>query len=99
MVAVGHEESDGTVAGPATGPRTTTAPRLMSGARASPGSVIVTPEGTKIWLDENNERHRDNGPALVRTNGDKHWYDHGERHHDDGPAVDSASGKEWYRNG
>ncbi len=54
----------------------------------------------KYWYDENSQYHRDDGPALEFTNGEKHWYQHGKKHRDnDLPAIERANGnKEWYLN-
>ncbi len=44
--------------------------------------------------------HREDGPALERTNGDRYWYKDGKLHRDGGPAVEYANGdKFWYNNG
>ena len=50
-------------------------------------------EGTKIL-------HRENGPAIEWTNGEKHWLIDDKFHRVDGPASEFASGtKYWYKNG
>ncbi len=50
--------------------------------------------------DEQGKWHRDDGPALIWTNGTQEWYQHGEKHRDDGPAVISTNGAQfWYRHG
>jgi hypothetical protein len=64
---------------------------------------------TKVEIDEigtrryyvNGKRHREDGPAYERANGDRFWYQNGQRHRDnDLPAVDSTAGsKAWFRNG
>ena len=44
-------------------------------------------------------RHRENGPAIEYSNGDRVWYQNGQRHRIDGPAVVYANGsKAWYIN-
>jgi len=44
--------------------------------------------------------HREDGPAVEYSNGDKKWYLNGKLHREDGPAVEKADGKKvWYRNG
>lgn len=41
--------------------------------------------------------HREDGPAIVMTNGTRMWYDHGRLHRTDGPAVMLAGGmNSWY---
>ena len=54
---------------------------------------------TKTWY-LNGQRHRENGPAVERTNGYKAWYQFGLLHREDGPAIERPDGtKEWYKNG
>lgn len=54
----------------------------------------------KIWWDEQDHPHRDDGPALLFDDGTKWWYHHGNRHRDDGPAIEYADGtNEWYHHG
>jgi hypothetical protein len=44
--------------------------------------------------------HREDGPALILSDGSCVYYQHGRRHRTDGPAVDMASGhKEWWIDG
>ena len=55
--------------------------------------------GTKEWY-LNDERHREDGPAIERANYGNFWYLNGKRHREDGPAVERADGyKAWYLNG
>lgn len=56
--------------------------------------------GDIIWL-VNGKYHREEGPALIRKNGNKYWYKYGKLHRLDGPAADlSKRGyKEYYING
>jgi len=55
--------------------------------------------GNKRWM-LNGIFHREDGPAVERTNGDKYWYYQGRFHREDGPAIEYASGtKEWRING
>ena len=43
--------------------------------------------------------HREDGPAIEYTNGDKLWYVNGSLHREDGPAYEFYDGtKEWYLN-
>ncbi len=50
------------------------------------------------WRDEHGELHRDDGPAMIKTDGTQQWYQHGLLHRDDGPAVIYANGaQEWYQ--
>ena len=59
---------------------------------------LVKDEDKEIWyLDD--EFHREDGPAVKYTNGDKFWFQYGERHRIEGPAVEFANGgKFWYKN-
>jgi len=57
---------------------------------------------TKEWwlVRELPIRHRENGPAIERSNGTKEWWLNGKRHREDGPAIEYANGrKEWWLNG
>ena len=54
--------------------------------------------GIKYWYNQQDQLHRDDGPAVEHSNGDKYWYQHDILHRDDGPAVEYANGnKEWYQ--
>ena len=56
--------------------------------------------GNKFWYNKNREFHRENGPAVEYSNGNKCWYFNGERHRQDGAAVEYTNGdKWWYING
>jgi len=43
--------------------------------------------------------HRENGPAIIWSNGDKNWYINGNLHREDGPAINWNFTKRWYLNG
>jgi hypothetical protein len=48
----------------------------------------------------NDQRHREDGPAIEWANGDKSWYLNGQCHREDGPAIEWSDGdKEWWLNG
>jgi hypothetical protein len=56
--------------------------------------------GTKRWYNEQGELHREDGPAVKRTDGSKYWYLNGKLHREDAPAVEWENGyKEWWKNG
>ena len=56
--------------------------------------------GTTWYYNEQNQRHREDGPAIEWANGTKEWWVNGQRHREDGPAVEYADGtKYWYVNG
>jgi len=48
----------------------------------------------------NGKFHREDGPAIEWSNGDKEWFKNGKRHREDGPAVEWFNeDKEWWLNG
>jgi hypothetical protein len=52
-----------------------------------------------MW-QQNDQRHRIDGPAVEWANGDKEWWQNGQRHRTDGPATEYVDGrKEWWQNG
>ena len=49
---------------------------------------------------KDNKLHREDGPAIEFSNGDKFWYLNDEPHREDGPACEWIDGdKEWYIDG
>ena len=62
--------------------------------------VTVDEHSTRWYKDAKCKvLHRENGPAVECSNGDKVWYQNGQLHRTDGPAIDRASGhKEWWQN-
>jgi hypothetical protein len=62
-------------------------------------TVNVDRSGTKHWY-LNDKRHREDGPAVERSDGGKEWWIDGKLHREDGPAIEWADGnKEWYLDG
>lgn len=60
--------------------------------------IGITKPETRWFL--NDVLHREDGPALEYTDGEKWWYLNGELHRENGPAVERPNGtKEWYLNG
>lgn len=52
------------------------------------------------WFNNKGQYHREGGPAVEYSNGDRFWYKNGEYHREDGPACEySDGGKSWYKNG
>jgi hypothetical protein len=48
----------------------------------------------------NDNRHREDGPAIEYANGDKEWYVNDKLHREDGPAIEAANGtKYWWLHG
>jgi hypothetical protein len=44
--------------------------------------------------------HREDGPAIECSNGDKAWFINGSLHREDGPAIEYAcAAKVWYLDG
>jgi hypothetical protein len=61
---------------------------------------FVSPHGSKFWRNENNELHREDGPAIEWSSGTKKWWFNGKLHREDGPAIEWGGGdKEWWFNG
>ncbi|NDB84897.1 MAG: hypothetical protein EB127_19665 [Alphaproteobacteria bacterium] len=57
------------------------------------------PDGTKRWCLPNGDYHRSNGPAVIKLNGEKIWFQHGKIHRTNGPAIVTADGtKAWFIN-
>jgi hypothetical protein len=63
-------------------------------------TVKVYKDGEVHWLDENGERHREDGPAIEKPNEFIEWWVNGKLHKEDGPAIEYADGsKEYWLNG
>ena len=56
----------------------------------------VNKQGTIEYINENGEWHREDGPAIIRTNGYEAWYINGKSHREDGPARIWSDGDGWY---
>ena len=55
--------------------------------------------GAKQWF-LNGKLHREDGPAIERSDGTKQWLLNGYAHREDGPAIEWKDGtKYWYLNG
>jgi hypothetical protein len=55
--------------------------------------------GGSIYWHLNGKLHREDGPAVECSNGNKAWYLNGKLHREDGPAVEYSNGaKYWYLN-
>ena len=56
--------------------------------------------GDKVYYNAEGHHHREDGPAVEYSNGDKLWYINDKFHREDGPAIDHTDGdKYWYLNG
>jgi hypothetical protein len=63
-------------------------------------TLKINLHGTKKWVNNNGELHREDGPAVELWDGSKAWYINGKRHRIDGPALEDIDGyKAWYING
>jgi len=52
------------------------------------------------WYNLEGQLHREDGPAIEYSNGDKHWYQNDKRHREGGPACEYHKGDtSWYQNG
>ncbi len=54
--------------------------------------------GDVYYYNEQNQLHREGGPAVECANGDKEWWYNGKLHRVDGPAVKTTEGycAWWY---
>lgn len=58
----------------------------------------IDQDGNIRWY-LNGKYHREDGPAIERSNGDKEWWFQGKRHREDGPVFEGADGsREWWLN-
>lgn len=48
---------------------------------------------------QNNQIHRDDGPAMIDDKGISRWYQYGYHHRDDGPACNYNGTEYWYQFG
>ena len=61
---------------------------------------VIDSNGTKYWFNKQGQRHREDGPAVVWSDGCKEWWLNSRPHRLDGPAVIFADGtKAWFLNG
>lgn len=70
-------------------------------ARNSKGQLFRKDEyGAIVFINDKEQLHRLDGPAVEGADGVKYWYLNGIRHREDGPALEYAVGsKYWYLNG
>ena len=62
--------------------------------------IEVDRAGTRKYFNAAGQLHRDEGPAVIMTDGTKEWYHNGLRHRENGPASVMPNGrKEWWQNG
>ena len=53
--------------------------------------------GTRRYYNSAWQLHRELGPAVELTNGDRFWYQNGRLHRTDGPAVELTNGSRFWR--
>ncbi len=58
--------------------------------------VTVDDYGTERWYNEQNQFHREGGPAVECANGTKSWFLNGKLHREGGPAIECANGDKWW---
>jgi len=59
---------------------------------------IFEDEVETVYIDEDGEFHRENGPAVV-TQDAKYYYIHGKLHRENGPAVMTPTTRIWCKDG
>lgn len=63
-------------------------------------TVVINKNLDRFFYNKKFQLHRDNGPAIEYSNGDRVWYQNDKRHRIDGPAVEYENGyKSWWVNG
>ena len=56
-------------------------------------------DNCKVWT-KNGLRHREDGPAIIDSDGTEYWCVNDNFHREDGPAIIDVNGnEEWYLNG
>lgn len=68
----------------------------------------IDDDGDQVWYfcDFHDEPckdklfHREDGPAIIKVNGDLYWYMYGMAHRENAPAIESIDGSRyWYKYG
>ena len=59
-------------------------------------SVEADEYGTTYYRNQLGQFHRVHGPAVIYSDGSKHWCIMGQRHRTDGPAVEWSDGVNWW---
>lgn len=49
-------------------------------------------DGYTRWYNEDNAIHKEDGPAMISSDGREYWYIDGLLHREDGPAVTYPDG-------
>jgi hypothetical protein len=50
-------------------------------------SIVIWPDGSREWRDEQGRRHRVDGPAVIWSDGTQEWWREGRLHRDGDPAI------------
>lgn len=64
--------------------------------------IEIKENGNKFYYSDQEMKnlHREDGPAVEYSNGNKAWFINSNLHREDGPAIEYANGdKSWYSNG
>ena len=51
---------------------------------------------SKIWINEEEQVHRGDGPAVEYSNGRREWYKNGKLHRENGPSLVWYEGSHSY---
>jgi len=62
-------------------------------------TMKMNTRGVKEWLNEEGQKHREDGPASIWPDGDWFWYINGKMHRLTGPASNFCYGSIWWING
>ena len=58
---------------------------------------IEKDEHSTRYYNNQNQAHREDGPAVILSTGSEFWYYNGQRHRENGPAIEWHDGtKEWH---
>ena len=62
-------------------------------------TLTVDQWGDRTYRNSSGELHRQYGPAIEHSSGDKEWFLDGQRHRTTGPAIEHSNGtRRWYQN-
>lgn len=60
--------------------------------------IEITETGNKFYYSDREMKnlHREDGPAVEYSHGDRVWYLNGIRHREDGPSIEWVDGSKWW---
>ena len=65
-----------------------------------PKYIVEKGEHGEIWKNEKGQIHREDGPAVINSDGTHEWWLNGKLHREDGPAIVRNDGLyQWWING